>query len=222
MVKLRPYLLLLAVVALALVIAGCPKPAEDTSAPPMGERGIPGGAGGDAAPAEPTDTEEPADVGAALDADAVKGFMASMEDDAVEKVMDEIVDGLGVEDEDSPETIKSALEIAAESDELAEAVKAHGFDSAAQWADTAQRVLPAMGVAMGKVMAEAMGVEEGTPEYDEMMESGGDDDFAELDTVFGEPSEEDVAVVMDVLKDEMASETGDAPDADAPADEPTE
>lgn len=222
MVKLRPYLLLLAVVALALVIAGCPKPPQEADSPEAGEAGIPGGPGGDAAPAAPADTDEPADVGAALDADAVKGFMASMEDDAVEKVMDEIVDGLGVEDEDSPEAIKAALEIAAESDELAEAVEAHGFDSAAQWADTAKRVLPAMGIAMGKVMAEALGVEEGTPEYDGMMESG-DDEFAELDTVFGEPSEEDIAVVMDVLKESMEDEgAGDSPEDDAPEEEPTE
>jgi len=125
-----------------------------------------------------------------------------MDDPKIEKIMDGIVDGLGVKDEDSPEAIKMAIEKAAESAEMDEAVKAFGFKDAAEWADGVKRVFPGMAAAMEKVMVEMMGPEAAGKAAEE-------DDFAAMKEAFGEPSEADIAVIAEVLKEEMEAEHGE-------------
>ncbi len=208
MVQTRLYAVLIVVSALALALAGCPsdKPADSTASTGPAAGGAPPTApAGEPAPTAPAEGAAPtaeAPAGA-LTAVTVKAVMASMEDKAVSKIMDGIVDGLGVKDEDSPEALKMAMDKAAQSAELSAAVKAHGFADAAEWADAVKRVLPGMGPAMEKVLVEMMG-----PDVASKGTKGGDDEYKEFTEAFGEPSEADIAVIAEVVKAQMEAEHG--------------
>jgi hypothetical protein len=204
MLQLRTYAVLFAVVALVVLLAGCP--AKRTAETPTGTPPASTGSGAAAPEAPPTAAAEPA-AGAALTEDTVKRFMASMEEDKIDEIMDGIGKELGLEgkDKETAESIKKMLDKAATSAELTEAVKAHGFKDAAEWVETMKRVLPGMSAAMEKVLADTMG-----PEAAKKGETPAEDDeFAALKEAFGEPSEADIAVIAKVVKDEMGSEQGE-------------
>ncbi len=168
--------------------------------------------------AEPTDAA-PAETADGLTKETAEAFLACMDDDGVEEIMDGIVDGLGVEDEQSPEAIKMAIEKAAENDDLSEIVKGYGFKDAAEWADAAKVVVPARGAAMLTVAAEAMGMDPETDEFKQMAAES-DSDLAAMAEAFGTPSEADLAIVTEVMAEQMAGGMEDM--GDAPADESTE
>ena len=200
--KLQRFAVLVVAGALVLALAGCPQKApEDTAGAPSGVP--PSGAGGAVAP----DAEPPADepTQAALTPDDVKQVMECMADDEVDGIMEEILAGVEVEDKDSPEAITAALDAAAGNAALDEAVKKHGFADAADLADKTKRVLPGLTIALTKVLAEMMGIEEGSKEYNEMME---DDEFAAFREAFGEPSEEDLAVIIEGVRAQMEEQGG--------------
>jgi hypothetical protein len=189
------------VLPFVVLLAGCP-----AKQPPDKSAETPSASTGPAATtpeAAPTETAEPAS-GAALTEDVVKRFMASMQDKKVDGIMEGIGKELGLEDKESPESIKKMLGKAATSAELTETVKAHGFKDAAEWVDTLKRVLPGMAAAMEKVMVDMMGPDAAA----KVSEGGGDDEFAAMKEAFGEPSEADVAVIAKVVKEEMEAEHG--------------
>ena len=203
MLQLRTYAVLFVVVALVVLLAGCP--AKETAETPTGTPAASTGSGA-AAPEAPPTAVEPA-AGAALTEDTVKRFMASMEDDKIDKIMEGIGKELGLEgkEKETAESIKKMLDKAATSAELTEAVKAHGFKDAAEWVDTMKRVLPGMAAAMEKVLAEMMG-----PEAAKKGEaSPSDDEFAMFKEAFGEPSQEDIDVIAQVMKAQMEAEHGE-------------
>jgi len=203
MLQLRTYALLLVAIALVALLAGCP--AKQPAETPTGTPAASAGPGAAAPEPPPTTAPEPA-AGAALTEDTVKRFMASMEDDKIDGIMEGIGKELGLEgkEKETAESIKKMLDKAATSAELTEAVKAHGFKDAAEWVDTMKRVLPGIAAAMEKVLAEMMGPEaakkgEAPPE---------DDEFATFKEAFGEPSQEDIDVIAKVMKAQMESEHG--------------
>jgi hypothetical protein len=186
----RPYVVLVVVSAFAL--APSDKPAETTAgtgAASPGAVSTPSGAAPTDAGATPAQAE--------LTKDVVKNVLASMDDKQVQKIMDGILAGVDVEDKESPEAMKAAVEKMAQSQELAEAVKAYGFEDAAAWADAFKRVLPAMSDAMEKALVEVMGPEAAG--------KGGEDESDAMKEAFGEPSEADVAVIAEAIKEDMES-----------------
>ncbi len=201
------YLLpLLFVVLLALILGGCPSRQETTemeTVPPVG------GEGPDVASVEPEPAagEEAASV--TLTKEMVKGFMASLDDEKVEEVLDAIAEDTGAEDDEDPETIRQALEQAASDPDLDEAVKAHGFSSGEEWVQAAKKILPGWGLAMAEVMdemAKALGIEEDSEEYKKMMEER-DEGFAAFTETFEPPTDEEVQLIIEALK-EMQEEAG--------------
>jgi hypothetical protein len=210
MAKSRLYLLVLAVGVLALLLAGCPakKPAATATGPTAG----PAGSTGPAEPGSPPTGVAPADTGATtgqapLTKDAVMNVMASMEDKKIKEIMDGIVEELGVKKDESPEAIKKVLDKAAASAAMTEAVKAHGFKDAAEWAATLKRVMPGMAKAMEKMFADMAG-----PEAAGKAAKGGagGDEFKAFTDAFGEPSQADIDTIAAVMKEQMESKAGAA------------
>ena len=196
--KAMPWLFVAIVGVVALTLAGCPsKEPADTGGPPP----VTGGDPGTPTPAEPGPEPEPGT--AALTKDSVKNFMASMEDEAIEEVMDELGEKFEGEDEDDPEMIKQALDAAAENAALDEAVKAHGFSGAEEWVGTAKKVFPGLAYAMAVVMGEMMEVEEGSDEFNEMME---DSEFGDMEGVFDAPNDEEKQIIVDAVREMMEAE----------------
>lgn len=190
------------VLLLALILAGCPS-RQDTSAtepmpPEVGE-------GTDVASTEPEPAAGDEAAPVTLTKETVRNFMASMEDEKIEEAMDAIAKELGAEDKDDPEAIKQVLEQAATNADLDEAVKAHGFSGAEEWVQVAQKVMPGLAVATLKVMAEAMGMDEDSQELKDMMAEG-DEDLKAFADAFEPPTEEDVQVMVEVLKEQMEEE----------------
>ena len=187
-------LLVLGVVVLAL--GGCPpKETEQAAAP--------GGPTGPAGPAPtPESSDEPVgDTGAgtadtgALTKEAVTGVLQSMEDDAVTEKLEGIGKDLGLEDAESAESLKAIMDKAAESDEVAAAVKPYGFDSAAAWVDALTRVLPGL----MRANAKALGLEDAG-------DMSVDDEFAVFVEAYGEPSEEDIDVIAEVIEEQLEAD----------------
>lgn len=210
--KLLPCLLVVAVGVVMVVAAGCPK----KEAPEAVEIG-PGATDPGAPPGEETTDAGTEAVGATLTKETVKSFMASMEDETIEEVMDKIGDEMGAGDEADPETIKAAFEAAASNAELDAAVQAHGFADAAEWVATAQKVFPGLAYAMAHVMAEAMGIEEDSEEFKEMM---ADSEFAELEGAFEKPTDEEQQVIVEAFKEMAEEEQGGAMMPEAPEEAP--
>jgi len=195
-----PALLTVLTVA-ALVLSGCPaKPTDvpDASAPPLT------GPAGPSTDAEPTDAA-PAATGDWLTKEKARAFIESIDDGAIAKIVDGIEDGLGVEDDDSPEAIRLAVKKAADSDELTELVTGYGFEDAAEWSATATVVMPAYMTAI-----KGAG---GLP-------TDGDEDIAFLKEAFGTPSDADLAIVTEVMEEQLDAGMEDM--GDAPADESAE
>ncbi len=191
---------LLGVAVAALV--GCPT-GKDTTVTEAGPATT-----GVSPPPETTITEpevEPAE--GALTEESVKNFMASMEDDAIEEAMDEIGEEMGVEGKADPETIRKAFDAMAANEKLDEAVKAHGFSGAEEWVATARKVFPGLAYAMAVAMAEFMGIEEDSDEFKELVDTS---EFAELEGVFEEPTEEEQQIIVDAVKEMMKEAEAEA------------
>lgn len=192
----------LVVALLALALAGCPRKAP--SATETQRPAAPAGAG----PIEETGAmgakdEAVADAAATgLTNEVVKNFMKSVQDDGIAKIMDETKDDLAVEDEDSPGALKQILEKAATNAQLDEMVSKYGFASAAEWTDMAKRLIPGLGHATVVVMTEAAGIEEGSDQFERQVAKA-KEELAEMDEVFGEPTEQDLQVIIDTMRQGM-------------------
>jgi len=130
MKRLHICLALTLVCSVAVVLTGCPRSPEEAA-----DTGAP--ATGPAAAAEETGTGS---AGAALTADLIEKWIASANDPQVEETMT----GLSPGDGNDPEVVASAIKAAADSDAMAEVVKAHGFESAEQWAHVSGKVFMAL------------------------------------------------------------------------------
>ena len=191
--------LLIVVVAVALLmLVGCPSSKDAT----VTEGGPPGTGAG--APAETVGAEPGTQPAAAtLTKEMVKNFMVSMEDDKIEDIMDGIAVEMGAEDEPDPETMRKVFDAAGGNAGLDAAVKAHGFSSAEEWVETAKKVLPGLTYAMAVAMAEMLGVEEGSEEFNDMME---DSEFREVEEVFGKPTDQEQQIITEAVKQAMEEE----------------
>ena len=183
----------LALAVAVLALSGCPPRQAEQAPPPQ----LPSGPAPVVdVPDEPADDSEPtvAEAGA-LTKEAVASVMESMNDSAVMGKLESIGEDLGLEDAESVESVKAIMEAAADSDEVAEAVRPHGFDSAAAWVDAFTRVLPGLGPAS----ARAFGL-------DEPAEPSADDEYAIFVEAYGKPTDEDIDVIAEVIKDQVEAE----------------
>ena len=133
--------------------------------------------------------------------EAVTGVLESMEDDAVGEKLESIGKDLGLEDPESAEGIKAIMAKVAESDEMAEAVKPYGFESAAAWVDALTRVLPGL----MRANAKALGLEDAG-------DLSVDDEFAVFVEAYGEPSDEDIDPIAEVIKEQLEADEPAAPE----------
>lgn len=216
------WFVLIAMLVAGLLVAGCPKQPADEGTPP------PAGPTKPAAEKPAPESAEPAK--AEFTEDTVRNFMKSMDDQKIEDALNAVGKELGVEDiadteSASPEDIKKVFEKAAESKELDEAVKAHGFKDAKDWVAAATIIFPGLvkaTVPLMEEMAKSLGMQEGTPEYDAMMKDAADE-FKTLEGVFPDPTEDQIAIISAVLKAEMdkgmaEAGAGAAGDPAAPAE----
>jgi hypothetical protein len=203
MLHWRTHILLFLALALVVLLAGCPP--KPPAATPTGTPSASTGPAATPPKAAPAKAAKPASE-AALTEDVVKRFMASMEDNKIDEIMDGISKELDLKNKKSADSAKQVLDKAAGSKELTEAVKAHGFKDAAEWVGTMKRVLPGMSAAMEKVITEMTG-----PEAAKQPEGAtAQDKFAAIREAFGEPSKADVAIIAKVVKEEMQAEQGGA------------
>ncbi len=212
------WFLLIAVFVTGLLVVGCPKQQDEAGTPPpVGPTKV--------KPDKPAPESEPAK--AEFTEETVRNFMESMDDQKIEDALNAVAKELGIEDiadteSADPEDIRKVFDKAAESKDLDEAVKAHGFKDAKEWVAAAKILFPGRVKALGPLlhdMAKAMGVEEGTPEYESMVQ-GASEEFKSLEGVFPEPTEEQIKVISAVLKAEMDKGMAEAGAGGATSGEP--
>jgi hypothetical protein len=198
------WLVLAVVLVMTAVLVGCPKKA----APPPDTTTLPTPAPGPEADqpeaVEPETSESgPGDV--VLTKELVDQWIACANDEKIRKIVEDLRGGTRADD---PGSMRDMIEGMAAGAEFEEAVKSHGFESAAEWAAVTVKVMAGFqSASMAKAreqmgqMGDAPGLDEAKAKMEKQMAAG--------EKAFGGLTEDEKQVIDDSLDEIKAALKGD-------------
>jgi hypothetical protein len=192
---------LVVVMLTTAMLVGCPKKAEpppDTSALPQPP---------DTTEVQPPEVAEPAASEVVLTKALLDQWLACAKDESIRKIADDLdTETTG----DDPASMKAAIEGMAANAQLEEAVKAHGFASAQEWAAVTLKVMVGMFNATLAEATEQMAEMGDVPQVQEA-KAEMEKQAAEFREALGELSAEEQQLIdgaLDDLKNAMDEEEG--------------